>query len=62
MPQVIIYALEGRSASQKEALMKAITDAVALHFRVASERVSVQIVESAADPKPRGDIPHSKLP
>ena len=61
MPEVVIYALQGRSPEQKEALMKAITAAVAEHFRVDPGGVVVQIVESARDSKSKGGIPYSKL-
>lgn len=37
MPEVIVFALEGRTASQKKALMQAITEVVAIHFKGRSE-------------------------
>ena len=60
MPQVIVYALKGRTPAQKKGLMRAITDAVAEHFEVAADGVVVQIVEAEKDSKSEGGIPHSE--
>ena len=60
MPEVIVYAVEGRSAETKKALMKEITEAVVRNFGVPPERVVVQIVESKKDSKARGGIPFSE--
>lgn len=61
MPEVVVHAVEGRSAETKKALMKDITDAVVKHFGVPPERVVVQIVESAQDAKSRGGVPFSEM-
>jgi len=61
MPEIIVYAVAGRSADQKRALMRDITDAVVRNYGVPAERVVVQIVESAPDSKSRGGIPFSEL-
>ena len=61
MPEVYVYAVEGRTAEQKRGLMKDITDAVVKHFGVPPERVVVQIVESPRDSKSRGGVPFSEL-
>ena len=47
MPEVFVYAVEGRSAEQKKGLMKDITDAVVKNFGAKAEAVTVQIVESS---------------
>lgn len=60
MPEIIVYAVEGRSAEQKRALMRDITDAVVRNYGVPAERVVVQIVESRKDSKSRGGIPFSE--
>ena len=60
MPEVVVYAVEGRSAEQKRALMSGITQAVVDSFGVAAEQVVVQIVESSPDSKSRGGIPFSE--
>lgn len=61
MPEIIVYAVEGRSAEARKALMRDITDAVVRNFNVPPERVVVQIVESSPDSKSRGGIPFSEL-
>ena len=61
MPEVIVYAVEGRSPETKKALMKDITDAIVKNFGVPPERVVVQIVEATRDSKARGGIPFSEL-
>jgi 4-oxalocrotonate tautomerase len=60
MPEVIVYAVAGRSAEQKKALMTGITKAVVDSFGVAAEQVVVQIVESSPDSKSRGGITFSE--
>ena len=60
MPEIIVYAVEGRSAEQKKALMSDITDAVVRNYGVPAERVVVQIVESRKDSKSRGGVPFSE--
>ena len=58
MPQVVVYALSGRTPAQKKGLMKAITDAVSEHFEVDPQGVVVQIVEADRDSKSEGGIPY----
>lgn len=61
MPEIIVYAVEGRSPEAKKALMKDITDAVVKNFGVPPERVVVQIVESKKDAKARGGVPFAEM-
>lgn len=61
MPEIIVYAVEGRSAETKKALMRDITEAVVKNFGVPPERVVVQIVESRKDSKSRGGVPFAEL-
>jgi 4-oxalocrotonate tautomerase len=56
MPEVYVYALEGRTIDQKRSLVKDITDAVVRNFKVAPEAVMVQIMESAKDSKSKGGV------
>ena len=56
MPEIIVYAVEGRSTEVKRALVKEITDAVVRNFSVPAENVVVQIVESAKESKARGGV------
>ncbi|NPT35689.1 2-hydroxymuconate tautomerase [Paraburkholderia xenovorans] len=56
MPEVIVFAIAGRTAEQKRGLVQDITDAVTRNFGVPAETVVVQIVESAADSKAKGGV------
>jgi 4-oxalocrotonate tautomerase len=56
MPEVYVYAVEGRSLDQKRALVKDITDAVVKNFKVGADAVMVQIVESAKENKAKGGV------
>lgn len=49
MPEVIVYAVTGRTPEQKKALMKDITDAVVKNFGTSIDSVTVQIVGIAED-------------
>jgi 4-oxalocrotonate tautomerase len=62
MPEVIVYAVEGRGRDQKRALMKDITDAVVRNFGVAVENVVVQIVEAPKADKMKGGVLFSERP
>jgi 4-oxalocrotonate tautomerase len=61
MPEIIVYAVEGRSPEVKKALMRDITDTVVRNFGAPAERVVVQIVESKKDSKSRGGVPFAEL-
>jgi 4-oxalocrotonate tautomerase len=56
MPEIYVYAIEGRSIDQKRALVKEITDSVVRHFGVDAEAVVVQIVESSRANKAKGGV------
>ncbi len=60
MPEIIVYAVEGRSAEQKKGLMKDITDAMVKNFGVKPEVVTVQIIESPKENKAKGGIPFTE--
>ena len=60
MPEIIVYAVEGRSLEQKQALLKDITEAVVKNFNVPPGVVTVQIVECSADLKAKGGVPYSQ--
>jgi 4-oxalocrotonate tautomerase len=60
MPEIVVYAIEGRTAQQKKGLMKDITDAVVNNFQVPPESVTVQIVESKKDSKAKGGVPFTE--
>ncbi len=54
MPEVFVYAIEGRSLDQKRGLVKDITEAVVRNFNVTADAVMVQIVESPKTSKAKG--------
>ena len=54
MPEIFVYAIEGRSLEQKRGLVKDVTDAVVRNFNVTADAVMVQIVESAKTSKAKG--------
>jgi 4-oxalocrotonate tautomerase len=60
MPEIIVYAVEGRTAEQKKSLMKDITYVVVSNFKVPAEAVIVQIVESKKDSKAKGGVPFTE--
>ena len=60
MPEVIVYAVEGRSPDQKRALMKDITEAVVKNFGATPDAVTVQIVESPKINKAKAGVPFSE--
>jgi len=60
MPEIVVYAVEGRSAEQKKRLMVKITEAVVESFEVDKDRVVVSIVETKATDKTRGGVLYSE--
>jgi 4-oxalocrotonate tautomerase len=61
MPEVVVYALGGRSVDQKRALCKEITDAVVKNYNVTAEAVVITIVESAKEDKAKGGVLFSEM-
>ncbi|HZC17638.1 MAG TPA: 2-hydroxymuconate tautomerase [Caulobacteraceae bacterium] len=61
MPEVIIYAVAGRTPEQKKALCQDITEAVHKHFAAPREAVTIQIVEAARDSKSKGGRMFSEM-
>ncbi len=62
MPEIYVYAVEGRTIDQKRALVKDITDAVVRNFKVTPEAVMGQIMESPKDSKAKGGFLFSDRP
>lgn len=62
MPEIYVYALEGRTVDQKRSLVKDITDAVVRNFKVAPDAVMVQVMESPKDSKAKGGVLFSDQP
>ncbi len=61
MPEVVVYAVEGRSAEQKRGLVKDITIAVAKNFGVPVETVVVTISEASKENKAKGGVLFSDM-
>lgn len=61
MPEIIVYAVAGRTPEQKKALCQDITAAVHKHFGAPAEAVTVQIVEAARDSKSKGGVMFSDM-
>lgn len=60
MPEVVVFAVTGRTSEQKIGLMKDITAAVVKNFSVGTHEVTVQIVESSRDSKAKGGVAFSE--
>jgi 4-oxalocrotonate tautomerase len=61
MPEVVIYALGGRSQDQKRALCKDVTAAVVKNFSVPAEAVVVTLVETPKTDKAKGGVLFSEM-
>ena len=61
MPEVVIYALGGRSIDQKRALCKDVTDAVVKNFKVEPAAVVVTLVETAKTDNAKGGMMFSDM-
>lgn len=62
MPEIIVYAVEGRSLEQKKGLVRDITQAVVKNFAVEADAVTVQIVEALKTDKAKGGVLFSERP
>jgi 4-oxalocrotonate tautomerase len=56
MPEIVVYALGGRSLDQKRGLMKDITEAVVKNYKVEPSAVVVTLVESEKMDKMKGGV------
>lgn len=56
MPEVYIYAIEGRTLNQKRKLVKEVTEAVAHNFDVAEDAVLIQLLELSREAKAKGGV------
>jgi 4-oxalocrotonate tautomerase len=62
MPEIHVYAAEGRSLDQKRQLVREITDSVVRNFGIDPQFVVVQIIEAPKTAKARGGVLFSELP
>jgi 4-oxalocrotonate tautomerase len=60
MPEVIVHAVEGRTAEQKKALCADITAAVVKHFNAPLEAVTVTVIDAPRDSKMKGGVMFSE--
>ena len=56
MPEVVVYAMTGRTLDQKRGLVKDITEAVVKNLGAAPDAVIVQIVEASPESKAKGGV------
>jgi 4-oxalocrotonate tautomerase len=61
MPEVVVYALEGRSVEQKRGLVKDITSALVKNYGVPADAVVVTVVETAKHDKAKGGVLFSEM-
>ncbi len=62
MPEIFVYAVEGKSVEQKRRLVRAITDAMVKEFGAREQAVMVQIIESPKHNKAKGGVLFSDAP
>jgi 4-oxalocrotonate tautomerase len=61
MPEVVVFAIEGRSQEQKRALVKDITNAVVKNFAVEPSAVIVSLMETPKNNKSKGGVLFSEM-
>ena len=61
MPEIIIYAMEGRGHEQKQALVRDITKSCVQHLETPEEAVVIQFVECPPTSKAKGGVLFSDM-
>jgi 4-oxalocrotonate tautomerase len=61
MPEIVVYAIEGRSLDQKRGLVKDITNAVVKNFAVEPAAVVVTLVETPKNHKAKAGVLFSEM-
>jgi 4-oxalocrotonate tautomerase len=61
MPEVVVYAIEGRSIEQKRGLVKDITNALVKNYGVPADAVVVTMVETPRHDKAKGGVLFSEM-
>jgi 4-oxalocrotonate tautomerase len=61
MPEVVVYAIEGRSVDQKRGLVRDITNALVKNYGVPADAVVVTVVETAKHDKAKGGVLFSEM-
>ncbi len=62
MPEVVVYAIGGRSQEQKHGLCKDISEAVMKNYSVPADAVVVTLVETPKTDKAKGGVLFSEMP
>jgi 4-oxalocrotonate tautomerase len=62
MPEIVIYAIGGRSDDQKKSLCKDITDAMVKNYKVPAEAVVITLVETPKTDKAKGGVMFADMP
>lgn len=61
MPEIVFYAVEGRTQEQKRGLVRDLTEAVVKNYKVPVEAVTVTIVETKKSDKAKGGVMFSDM-
>ena len=61
MPEIVIYAIGGRSQDQKRGLCKDVTEAVMKNYGVPADAVVVTLVETPKTDKAKGGVLFSEM-
>lgn len=62
MPEIVIYSVGNRSADQKKALCKDITDAMVKNYKVPADAVVITLVETPKSDKAKGGVMFADMP
>ena len=56
MPEIVVYAVEGRTVEQKRGLVRDITQAMVKNYGVPAEAVVITLVETKPGDKAKGGM------
>lgn len=56
MPEIVVYAVEGRSIEQKRGLVRDFTQAMVKNFGVPSDAVVITLLETSPGDKAKGGL------
>jgi len=62
MPEIVIYSVGNRSADQKKALCRDITDAMVKNYKVPADAVVITLVETPKSDKAKGGVMFADMP
>jgi 4-oxalocrotonate tautomerase len=61
MPEVVVYALEGRTTEQKRGLVRDLTQALVKNYGVPADAVVVTVIETTKGDKAKGGVLFSDM-